>query len=89
MLAQRHEDCATIGELHDVLRRGSDALGRVGMAAGRVGKFLAIECEQRCATIDRKIQALGTDDHALAEFSRAVDRVPDHARGQHALGIVG
>ncbi len=62
---------------------------RVGAAAGGLGEFLAIGRQQRRAAIDREIGALGIDDDGLAEFSRGVDDVADHARRQHALGVVG
>ncbi|CUU16974.1 hypothetical protein CDS [Bradyrhizobium sp.] len=89
VLALRDQDRLAIGEPHHVLAGIDDALRRVGAAAGRLRKFLAIGREQRGAAIDRPVQALGIDDHGLAERSRGVDRVTDHARGQHALGVVG
>ena len=75
--------------LHRVLRGVGDVLVGIGAAAGGLRKFLAIGRQQRRAAIDREIGALGIDDHALAELSRGVDDVADHARRQHALGIVG
>ena len=74
---------------HRVLRRGGNVLVGIGAAAGGFGKFLAVGRQQRGAAIDREIGALGIDDHALAELPRGIDDVADHARRQHALGIVG
>ena len=89
VLALRHQDSFAVRQLHRVLCGVGNALFGVGAAAGRLGKFLAVGRQQRGAAIDREIGALGIDDHALAEFSRGIDDVADHPRGQHALGIVG
>ena len=50
---------------------------------------LRLGVSKRGAAINREIGALGIDDDALTEFSRGIDDVADHPRGQHALGIVG
>ena len=89
VLALRHQDRLAIGELHGVLRGIGDGLVGIGAAAGGFGEFLAVGRQQRRAAIDREIGALGIDDHPLIELLRAVDDVADHARRQHALGIVG
>ena len=89
VLALRHQDGFAVRQLHRVLCGVGDALFGIGAAAGRLGKLLAVGRQQRGAAIDRKVGALGIDDHALAEFFRGVDDVADHPRGQHALGIVG
>lgn len=89
VLSLRDEDRLAIGEPHQVLGGIDDALRGVGAAAGGFGKLFTIGREQRGATIDRPVQALGIDDHGLAELSRGIDHVADHARGQDALGIVG
>ena len=89
VLALRHQHGLAIGQLHDVLRRIGDIFLGVGAAAGGFGEFLAIGRQQGRAAIDRKIRALGIDDHPLAELSRGVDDVANDTRGQHALGVVG
>lgn len=89
VLALRDQDRLAIGEPHHVLAGLDDALHRLGPAAGRFREFLAIGREQRGTAIDRPVQALGIDHHGLAELARGVDGVADHARGQHALGVVG
>ena len=80
VLALRHQHGLAVRKLHRVLRGVRDALRRIGAAAGRLRKFLAIGREQRRAAINREIGALGIDDHALAEFARGVDDVADHPR---------
>ena len=54
-----------------------------------VGQLLAVRRDQRRAAIDAEIEALGIDDHRLAELARLVDDGADDRRAQHALGIVG
>ena len=68
VLALRHQDGLAIGKLHRVLRGRGDALHRVGAAAGRFRKLLAVRRQQGRAAIDREIGALGIDDHGLAEL---------------------
>ena len=78
-----------IGKLHDLLRCLRDACFAINAAPRRLVEFLAVGLEQRRAAIDGKIRAFGVDDHGLAELARRVDHVADHARRQHALGVVG
>ena len=66
--ALRHQHRLAIGQLHDLLRAVADALVGVGVAAGRLGKFLAVGLQEGRAAIDREIGALGIDDHPLAEL---------------------
>ena len=89
VLALRHQHSLAIRKLHRVLRGIGDVLFGVGAAAGGFGEFPAIGRQQRRAAIDREIRALGIDYHALVKPARAVDDVSDHARRQHALGVVG
>ena len=95
--AAAHDQChaeLTLRHQHGFAVGGYIASGRhrqccsVSTAAGRFGEFLAAGREQRRA-IEREIGALGIDDHSLAELLRGVDDVADHARGQHALGVIG
>ncbi len=89
VLALRHQDGLAIRKLHRVLSRFGDALLRIRAASGRFRELLAVRREQRRAAIDREIGALGIDDHALAELAGGIDDIADHARRQHALGVVG